>query len=478
MNRYAKRTALAAACAVTVCGLAMPAHAANWVMLQGTEPANAAGTATLWGFVQAEYQKDYSDPNTVNPNVQGQYIPPKMLGPDLNNQEGFNISRARLGVRGQNFPLDAKVNYFLLAEFGNNGITHTVDGTTTNATTTPSGVSSKLARLTDASITLNHIPGGRVRVGLFKTPGFEEGLQAIQVLNYVNFTEVGNQLMLERLPNHYFTNNPAATNPLQPDTLNGFNQPVAAFRDTGIQLFDAFTTGNWEHSYALMLGNGSGLSFSDTDSSMDRYYYLSTERIFGGEGPMREGIKLFGWAQHGRRLLDQTNDNTYNPVEHDRKRTGVGVTWLLKPLRVTAEYIKGEGMIFVGPDKPTFDQNGITAAFGDGADGKASGWYVETGWRIPQTRFELDLRYDLFNRLEDDVFESRWEAWTVGLQYHLNPKSRITLNYAVRDVTSVNFSAAGLPTGPGTGIYAAGANPNNAMETIGDRLALQFTAIF
>lgn len=36
--------------------------------------------------------------------------------------------------------------------------------------------------LTDASITLNHIDGARVRVGLFKTPGSEESFKAIPVL--------------------------------------------------------------------------------------------------------------------------------------------------------------------------------------------------------------------------------------------------------------------------------------------------------
>ncbi len=33
-------------------------QAANWLMLQGTEPAGAAARAKVWGFIQAQYQKD------------------------------------------------------------------------------------------------------------------------------------------------------------------------------------------------------------------------------------------------------------------------------------------------------------------------------------------------------------------------------------------------------------------------------------
>ncbi|MCK4710527.1 MAG: hypothetical protein KAU21_18070, partial [Gammaproteobacteria bacterium] len=112
------------------------AQAANWLMLQGTEPAAAAGRAKVWGFVQAQYQKDDSDPNGG-----GGYIPPKLIGPNLDSQDQFNVNRARIGVRGEGMPLDSSVNYFVLAELGNNGITGPGD--------------SGAAHITDASITLN-----------------------------------------------------------------------------------------------------------------------------------------------------------------------------------------------------------------------------------------------------------------------------------------------------------------------------------
>ena len=87
-------------------------------------------------------------------------------------------------MRGANFPIDSKTNYFLLLEAGTNGITKFTGDSAVAAT--------------DASVTLNHIPHARVRIGQFKYPGEEEGLQAIHVFNYINFTAVTDQLLLER----------------------------------------------------------------------------------------------------------------------------------------------------------------------------------------------------------------------------------------------------------------------------------------
>ena len=187
MKKFSK-TLFAAACTVALGSMSMSAQAANWTMLQGTEPESAAGRAKLWGFIEASYQKDNSTENEYvgTPGNNYALVPPKLIGPDLESQSGFNIRRARIGVRGQGMPIDGKVNYFILAELGNNAITHG-DGSS--------------VKLTDASITLNHIKGARIRIGAFKVPTFEEGYQAIHVFDYINFSEVANQIMLERFPN-------------------------------------------------------------------------------------------------------------------------------------------------------------------------------------------------------------------------------------------------------------------------------------
>ena len=439
-----KRGLLRAACVLAMTALTGSAQGANWLMLQGTEPAGTAARAKVWGFLQMRYDKDSSDPNAA-----GQYVPPKLLGPDLDSQSGFNVNRARIGARGTGFPLDSKVNYFLMAELGNNGITANRGA---------------FAKMVDASVTLNYVPGARVRAGLFKYPGAEEGLQAIHVFDYLDFTEAANGLLLERFPNAKYTANlpPQTKAQLQSGgSLNGFTSPVNAFRDVGVQVFDAFDVGgDWELSYAAMLGNGNGVEFKNTDGEYDKYLYLSAEKKYGGKGPWAEGMKFFAWGQWGSRQLDNTNDGVDNLKTYDRNRAGLGMRYLKKPYRFTAEYINADGMIFVGPDKPSFQ-----FASTNGANAKGSGWYMEGGWYIPKTRWELDLRYDTVTKLKGATDEHQFDKWTLGVQYHFNRKTRLTVNYEMRD-----FQCTASTT-PCT-------NVNKNLSGVGNKLGVQLTAIF
>ena len=425
------------------------AQAANWLQLQGTEPEGAEQLGKVWGFVQVQYQDDSSDPNGA-----GGYISPKLIGPNLDSQSAFNVNRARIGVRGVAMPLDQKINYFVLLEMGNNGITEPSDA---------------FAKATDASITFNHIKGARFRAGLFKFPGSEEGLQAIHVFDYINFTWVTNQMLLERFPNQRYTpNNPPTTLPPE-NRLNGFERSVGAFRDVGVQMFDWFKFGNdWEWSYAIMVGNGNGLNFSDNDDNKDVYVYSSVEKIWGGRGPRREGLKFFGWSQDGKRTADLSNDDTYNPAEYDRKRWGFGGKYLRNGWRASAEYMKGEGMIFQAPHNPSFGigpgQGNPASPAGNGAFADGTGYYVEGGWRIPNTGWELDLRYDRYNRLDGDRFEIEFERTTVGVQYFFNPRVRVAVNYEARSGEAVNFPS--------------GAGPNGNVDGIDDRIGVQVTGIW
>ncbi|NIR93312.1 MAG: phosphate-selective porin O and P, partial [Gammaproteobacteria bacterium] len=67
--------------------------------------------------------------------------------------------------------------------------------------------------------------------------------------------------------------------------MNAFDSSVAAARDTGVQVFDTFKIGSWEHSYAVMIGNGNGLNQGDNDNNKDTYLYWSSEKNFSGKGP-------------------------------------------------------------------------------------------------------------------------------------------------------------------------------------------------
>ncbi len=426
-------------------------HASNWLMLQGTEPDNSAPRAKVWGFIQPEYQS-MSGTELKDGPFKGQDMSPNLVKPDNKTSSAFNMRRARIGVRGAGFPLDPKVNYFFLAEFGNNGIT----------------AKSKSGQMTDGSVTFNHIDGARIRIGQFKTPTAEEGLQAIHVFNYVNFTSGTDQLLLERFTDGDGSDGngiPTANSKSKVTTNpNGVNGPVGAFRDVGIQVFDTFKVDNWEHSYAVMYGNGNGINRSDNDDNKDTYLYWSSELVYGGKGPRRQGMKLFAWNHSGKRTL-----TTSGAGEYDRDRSGVGITYLKGKYRAAAEYIKADGMIFNGSDAGAVP--GATNNAGDNiatlnvlTEGEADAYYVDFGYKV-LPNLELDLRYDVLNRgTETDAGERQFDTVTLGAQYFFNKKSRMTINYEMR-----NQEAPGFPDS---------ATPNLIADGLDDRLSLQWLVIF
>ena len=445
--KFRKKVVVGAMCVGLLLGTGN-AFGANWLTLQGTEPAGAERLAKVWGFVQVQYQKDLSDPNGA-----GGYIPPKLIAPDWDSQSAFNVNRARIGVRGVAMPLDPKINYFLLVEFGNNGITEPGDS---------------FAKATDASVTFNHLKGARIRAGLFKYPGSEEGLQAIHVFDYINFTWVTAQMLLERTPNRNYTSNipPQSLPPEVP--FNGYENGVGAFRDVGVQLFDWFNVGdNWEISYAAMIGNGNGLNFSDNNDNKDYYLYGSVEKIYGGAGPRRQGLKMFAWYQDGKRTADLTNDSIWNPEDYDRERYGIGAKYLRNGIRVSAEYMKGKGMIWQAPHNPSWGigpGQGNPTRPGNGSSAKGKGYYVEGGYRFKGTPWELDLRYDKYDRLDGDLLQINFKRTTLGVQYFFNPRVRAAFNYEFRSADAPNFGS--------------GAGPNGNVDGIDNRIGVQITAIW
>jgi len=437
-------------------------YAANWLALQGTEAPGAAPRAKLWGFVQPEYQSTDGGVLKAGP-FKGQIMSPNVIRPDNTSTETFNMRRARIGVRGTGFPLDDKVNYFVLAELGHNGITK--NGKT--------GVA-----LTDASITLNHINGARIRVGQFKTPGSEEGLQAIHVFNYTNFTNVTNQMLLER-----YTDGDGSEVNGQPEfladgitpnpkfktggTFNGINSSVGAFRDQGIQVFNTFKMNDWEHSYAVMYGNGNGINRTDNNDEKDTYIYWSSELVYGGKGGRRQGLKMFAWNQSGTRTL--TTSDALGKGNYDRDRSGLGVTFLKGKYRAAFEYITADGMIFNGSDAGAIP--GATNNAGDAksdinvlTEGEADGYYVDFGYKV-MPNLELDIRYDVLNRgTETSAGERTFETVTLGAQYFFNKKTRVTFNYEIRDQEAPNLPSA---------------DPANLIaDSLDDLMSIQLLAIF
>jgi predicted porin len=120
-------------------------------------------------------------------------------------------------------------------------------------------------------------------------------------------------------------------------------------------------------------------------------------------------------------------------------------------------------MIFEGPDKTNWYFT--SPANGNGADAKAYSWYVEGGWYIPGTKFELDARYDTLTRNDGRPDQHQFDKWTLGAQYHFNPKTRVTLNYEIRDF-QCNSGAAVCN------------NVNANLDGVGNKVGVQLTAIF
>jgi len=418
------------------------AQAANWLMLQGTEPPDAGARARVWGFIQPEFQSTDGSKLPAGP-WKGQKAVFNQIGPDLESSSQFNIRRARLGVRGTAFPLDNRVNYFFLVEAGRNGITKFGDAVS----------------LTDASITLNHIKYARLRVGQFKYPGSEEGLQAIHVFDYINFTNVTNFLMLER-----FFDSDGSVPGMDPNKPNG---SVGAFRDLGIQLFDTLHVGDWEHSYAFMIGNGNGINRGNDNGKYNYYVYLSSEKVFGGKGPRRQGWKLYGWFQTGQRTLRAGPDQ--EKQDFDRTRWGFGSTFRKDKWRAGAEVIFADGMIFNGTDGAAVpgslnNKGTAVASWNVLPEDKAWGFYVDLGYRV-HPKVELDIRYDYLDRAtETDANERVFQTVTFGAQYFFNKKVRMLVNYELRMADAPQLDGSSVP--------------NRILDEMDNRLSAQVLAVF
>lgn len=434
----------------TVGMLTSSLHAADWLTLAGTQPsfvkkngtkvANHNTTPHLWGFIQAGYQKNYGDIfiPSKGPKAGLNLTPFSMVTPNLDSQAGFEINRARIGLRGMVDKANT-IDYFFLLEFGEDGITR------------PAGQPSH-NYLTDASITYRGLPYVNVRVGQFKYPGSEEGMRAVFASEFRNFSTAGSQLLLERfLPND--------AKEVRPGFFQAApKQSVGAYRDRGIELFHTEQIDpDLKLSVAGMIGNGTGLSSSNSSGQLTYYGYLSGEYAFHkGRGYFTQALKGFAWYQSGKRQLQNRN--------YKRERYGVGMDYFKDGLRIDAEYIKAKGMIYNGAKDLSNDPYGSNWVYQIAADkqNKADGGYVSAQYYVVPKKWELLARYDYLNRLTNSVKDKReFKTTTLGLSYHFKGPTRIDLNYALRDAKA-----------PGN------AKAQKVLDNIGNLLSVQATVKF
>jgi hypothetical protein len=377
---------------LTAC-LPLPALAANWVQLQGTEPADT-GLFKPFGFIQPTYTAYSADPmQGGSAAINGKYQFQNLAGPNYEDKQQFQLLRAQFGARGN---LTDKINYFVLTDVGKNltSVQHDV-------------------MLTDASVTFNQIPGARIRAGLFKLPTSEEALVPNPTsYSYVYYSVVGSALVQETPYQTQTTGSTGCTATAGATTLvcgkavGGNN----AFRDWGVQVFDAFKRENWEFGYAAMLSNGGEIeNLSDADGNKDVTWKLQASYLFGaGKGVEREDANIFLWRQSG--------DRRFGATDYNRTREGIGARYLRGPVRVTSEYIRGDGMIPGGPNPPVPNANGLIPPYNLNIAplGKADGWYMEAGWRV-HPDWEIEARYDEYDRNSNDPAAERlFTTWTLG----------------------------------------------------------------
>lgn len=465
----------------------LPAMSVNWLILQGTEHPLAAEYKFL-GLLQPACSYDTSSelsglsdsPGVVDFSANnGRRLAMTSVSPWFEDSSECHLRRAKFGARGiftgtLRNSFTAKMNYFALFEAAPNLMTYD-----------PFGDRARGIALDHLSLTFNHLPGARIRAGLFKTPGAEELLQGVHTLDYIEFTDFTSRELLERFVSG--AEKPAAS-PESPalGTATNAAYGINAARDWGIQLFDSFPGSSWDLSYAIMLGRGEAIQESHTDNNHpELYLYTSAEYdLPGGIGAAKNGVKLFGWYQTGKREFSSDPDKQ----EYDRIRYGFGARALGRFMKSRYKYRLGtelmfaEGMIFIAPAGGVADgavSNGnlqIAAESGN----KSRGATFDIGF-YPNNKWQFDLRFhrhELLYRKAASINpgnERILRETTLGLNYHFSRKLRLTLNYVFRDVKAPTAYVSGGGFPPANASSAITDNVNTIVNNIEDRILLQLT---
>lgn len=474
---------------------AQPAHAADWLMLQGTEPQDASHR--FFGTVQATYASNSgcnalsglagtNGTATGNPNAgpglnNGRYNNNCTNGPKFHTPERFALDNLMLGARGNIIP--GKFNYFLAANLGEN-----------NSTYLPAKTSrERLAALTDASVTFSYIPGARIRAGLFRKPGPEELMQSAEATDYLFPTDFVARVQQERFIHGNAQTTAAVAGQGYVGNISAYGYDFDAGRDWGVQLFDAFKRGKWTYSYAAMAADGNGIQHGDNNANKDVNLYFSAEHdLTGGKGPLKHGVKLYGYYQQGVRNFIVDAAGTQSPG-FDLIRYGAGAKALGELFgagagkhRLGFELMFADGMIHYMPTGNIADgaYGGnvmqIAAERGNKARGITLdyGYYFNPSWQFDVRYSRNDLLYQtegVWKPSDKRIFE----YLAAGINYHFTPKTRLTVDYEFRDVRAPN------PVVPTAGTAAAAnnaavqtRNANIMVDSIGDRFGVRLTHSF
>ena len=480
------------AAAFAALGLSGQAAAADWVMGQAMEPPSS--THRVFGVAQVSYTNLYGCDKMqglVNPGtgssttahglLNGSYNALCRVGPELRDKNaGFNLDNLAIGLRGNLIP--GKINYFLMANFGQNAANYEPLDTTRD----------HMVSLTDATMTFSYVPGVRVRAGLMRKPGPEELYQAVDANSYMWPTDFIARVQTEK----FVHTNTKGTTPIPGQSYGAGSASYSGWdadagRDWGIQLFDAFKTGKWTHTYAVMIGNGSGIhSVRDYNSEKDLNLYFSTEYdLPGGKGPNKHGVKGYVYQQRGTRNF-QINAAGDHSSDFDFTRHGFGIKALGEIFgegrgkhRLGLDLMYANGMIFYTPTGNVVDgafggQIQIAAEKGNKARGLTLdyGWYLNDKWNFGVRYAQHDVLYKTIGTaLWNDADERVIKQLTFAVNYNYSPATRLTFNIEPRDADAPNP----VTVGPSAAFRARATN-NAGIVTgaVGARFGVQLTHQF
>jgi len=406
------------------------AQAADWVMIESVEKDPTDTKIHPWFFFEPTYSADNGTKLKAGP-FSGQDFVFNQNGPQLRDHASFQLLRGFLAARGNMPGTDGKINYFTIADIGTNAATGS-ERTSLHPTN---------LQLLDASLTFNYIPFARVRAGQFLTPSSDEMMEAPHTWDFVNFSEFATEELLE----YFVRSDGGPTN--DPNLQLGSN---GCFRDVGVMIFDSFDAGRTRNTYAVMGGNGNGISrWESQDKDKDIYWKWRTEFALDGfDNPKRDYIAAYYWGVNGTRDLYSTPNAAVE--RFDRKRWGFGLdSKVFTNIRVRAEFEVAEGMIFDGTDggaiPGAISNNGlVTASFNILPRERADGYLVSAAYDItPQ--YTLAARYDILNRgTNTDANLREFKNVTLSAQYRFDEHrlNRLMVNYELRHAAAPHNTTA------------------------------------
>lgn len=394
--------------------LSSAASAKDWVMLQGTEPAESSQLKTLL-FLQPSFSYTKGSLLSAGP-FKGEKGIFNLNGPNFRSSAELHNARGLALVRGVVPKTNRKINFFGMVDFGQNLLTGS-EKTTKNP---------KNIQIADVSLTFNYLPFFRIRAGQFITPGSNEMMKAVHVYDYINFTNFTSFTMLD-------WNMPSAGDGTSSNRPRFSN---AGFRDIGIMAFDTFSIYRSKHTYAFMLSQGNGINRFSNDENIDLHGRYRVHFPFSKE----KSLECILWGVKGQRKLYSEGDiQTFK-----RKRFGIDLFAKWKNWRTELSGAYADGIIFhgtlgAGPPGLTNNKNQI-ASFLTLPLENAFGSHVSVTWDI--SNYVIGFRYDILNYgMQKNINGRMFKTLTLSAQYKFGKSpTRLILNYEWRQAEAPRLS--------------------------------------